>query len=134
MTAKKSARNVFILLIISGVLLLLSFVDVLPSPVCGAKRFQIDSTLPDGVKRPDEQPDESKPDDVQISQSTPSDEPSDTTVIGKIELPVVDNDPDQLPPGVEALRTWPATLSVPKLHEANLDEYKTRAASARGRA
>jgi N-acetylmuramoyl-L-alanine amidase len=65
-----------------------------------------------------------------MNQPMPSDEPSDATVVEKIELPIADNDPDQLPPGVEALRTWPATLSVPKLHEANLDEYKTRAASA----
>jgi N-acetylmuramoyl-L-alanine amidase len=130
LTAKKSARNVFILLIISGILLLLSFVGVLPNPVCGAKRFQIDSTLPDGVTRPDEQPDESKTDSGQMNQTMPSDEPSDATVVEKIELPIADNDPDQLPPGVEALRTWPATLCVPILHEANLEQYKTRAASA----
>jgi N-acetylmuramoyl-L-alanine amidase len=126
----QSTHELYSLLIISGILLLLSFVGVLPNPVCGAKRFQIDSTLPDGVTRPDEQPDESKTDSGQMNQPMPSDEPSDATVVEKIELPIADNDPDQLPPGVEALRTWPATLSVPKLHEANLDEYKTRAASA----
>ncbi len=133
MTSRKSARNVFILLIISGILLLLSFVGVLPKPVGGAKRFQIDTTLPDGVVRPSEQTGVSKPNDGQTTQTTTSDSsdvPEDTTIAEKIELPVVGNNPDDLAPGVDALRLWPPTFCIPKLHEAHLEEYKTRSASA----
>ncbi|HHX19451.1 MAG TPA: hypothetical protein GX728_03320 [Clostridiaceae bacterium] len=144
MTGKKSARNVLILLVLSGILLLLSFVGVLPKPVRGAKRFQVDVALPDGVKRNDGQQSESEPAHEQTTQSTPS-EPSDTSgteamettettsetvSVEKVELPITDNDPDLLPPGVDALRTWPSALAVPVLHDANLEQYRTRSASA----
>ena len=114
-----------------------------PSP-CGAKRFQVDVALPDGVKRNDGQQSESEPAHEQTTQSTPS-EPSDTSgteamettettsetvSVEKVELPITDNDPDLLPPGVDALRTWPAALAVPVLHDANLEQYRTRSASA----
>ncbi|HHW93477.1 MAG TPA: N-acetylmuramoyl-L-alanine amidase [Clostridiaceae bacterium] len=142
MTGKRSARIVLVLLIISSILLLLSFVGVLPKPVRGAKRFQIAGSLPDGFKRGDRQPAESLPADEQPPPQPSSSEahktedteatelPSKTAAIEKIDLPITDNDPDKLPPGVHALRTWPSTLSVPKLHDANLEEYKTRSAAA----
>ncbi len=141
MTSKKSARYVLVLLIISGLLLVLSFQGVLQKPVRGAKRFQIDSALPDGVNRPDPKPDGSLPDPKQTPPSPPEGsenspettapgDPPNTTEAEKVELPITDNDPDKLPAGVEALRVWPSTLSIPKLYDAKLDEYASRSAAA----
>jgi len=141
LTGKKSARNVFVLLIISSLLLLLSFRGVLPKPVRGAKRFQISTSLPDGVKTPDQPPENSVKTPEGTSPDTPGSstgidsteehtDPPVTTAVEKIELPVTDNDPDRLPPVKEALRIWPAELSIPKLYDANLSDYASRSAAA----
>ncbi len=124
MAGKKGVRFVFVLLIISSLLLLLSFFGVTQKPIRGAKRFQVDTNLlPDPVPSEGEASGTEDPSDTEGTELNETEEPQDTEA-PIYELPIYDNDPDALPRGAEALRLWPETLSVPRLHEPDLDAYR----------
>jgi len=118
MSRRKGVRFVSVLLVISSLLLLLSFFGVTQKPIRGAKRFEQGKT---SVPAPTEG-ENPETDPTREEEPLPSEDPEESEVL-LYDLPILDNDPDELPRGGEALRLWPETLSIPRLHEPNLDAY-----------
>ncbi len=128
MPRRKGSRFVFVMVLISSLLLLLSAFGVLPRPVRGAKRFQIDpgqETDP-VVTKPDENGNGQVPGDSQASEDPDKTEASGAPLK---ELPVAGNEADSLPAGGTSLRVWPEALSVPVLHAPDLLSYIGQATS-----
>ena len=123
MAGKKGSRFVFVMVLLSSFFLLLSAFGVLPNPVRGAKRFQLDPDRTTGpaAAQPSESGNPQAPGDSQ-------DETEETEIL-LMELPLYGNDPDSLPAGGNSLRVWPEELSVPILHEPDLKSYLGQTAS-----
>ncbi|NLA72030.1 MAG: hypothetical protein GX850_06390 [Clostridiaceae bacterium] len=119
MNGKKGVRFLLVLLVISGGLLLLSMFGITQKPVRGAKRFQLQHTH---QSEPDHKPETTTSIESNEPEVTQSKEPEDTAP-ALYDLPIVGNDPDQLPASGASLRLWPQTLAIPKLYDANLSQY-----------
>lgn len=132
MAVKKGSRLVFALLLVSSLLLLLSAFGVLQKPVRGAKRFQLDageSLRPsESAKVPaDETGQETDP---PLETDLPEETKPDISDLDLVALPITGNDPDQLTPGGESLRLWPAQPAIPVLHHPDLTVYYGQAAAS----
>ncbi|MFA5585422.1 MAG: N-acetylmuramoyl-L-alanine amidase [Saccharofermentanales bacterium] len=114
----KGSRFVLVMVLASSLLLLLSAFGVLPKPIRGAKRFQVDSTAtaqPSGTSE-------------LTGDTDPGEDPgppleTDPLPVELKELPVSGNDPDTLAAGGTSLRLWPESLALPVLHAPDLDAY-----------
>ncbi len=117
MSRRKGVRFVSVLLVVSSLLLLLSFFGVTQKPIRGAKRFErVKTSMPAPTEG-------ENPETDPTSEQEPlsSEDPESEVLL--YDHCIYDNDPDELPRGGEALRLWPETLSIPRLHEPNLDAY-----------
>jgi N-acetylmuramoyl-L-alanine amidase len=125
MSRRKRGRFVFLMVTVSSLLLLLSAFGVLPKPVRGAKRFQINQAIP-------QNPTDPVPEAVDPEHTTDDSQPNETlpeteaTELELRELPVTGNEADLLPAGGTSLREWPQALSIPVLHAPDLDAYLGR--------
>lgn len=125
MTRRRSARIVLALLAISCLLLLLSAVGVLPKPVRGARRFQVNVDPTNGTAPSESDAEVAGTDGPPWTEPRVT-EPSDVVMQ---PLPVVGNDPDLLPEHEGELRRWPEDLSVPHLCAPDLARYVGQAGS-----
>lgn len=124
MTRKTSLRFIMILLCVSGVLLILSKTSVLPSPFGGSARFL--HTLTDPSASGSESLNSSESQQIGAPYDTDPQYPGlNTTGTESIkqwmELPIIGNDPDALDDAGESLRRWPDELSIPQLHNPDLN-------------
>lgn len=118
MPGRRGSRFVFFLLMASMLLLLLSAFGVTQKPIRGAKRFQLGSgtaTSPEPIPSGTEA--ESQP-EVQGEEGE-----TGGSEMERVPLPVIGNEVDDLPVGGESLRVWPEDLSIPRLHEPDLEAY-----------
>lgn len=124
MRKAKRGRFVLVMVAISSLLLLMSAFGVLPRPVRGARRFQLDPSQTTGTVGP--VPDPGSSEGVMTpgsSEDTETTGPTHPPSLQLEALPVTGNNPDMLPPGGESLREWPQDLSVPVLHAPDLQSY-----------
>lgn len=128
MPRRKGSRFVFVMVLASCLLLLLSAFGVLPRPVRGAKRFQIDPGQVTGpaVSKPEGNGTGQVPGDSQGSEDPDLTEESGAALMA---LPVTGNEAEDLPAGGTSLRVWPETLSIPVLHAPDLESYLGQATS-----
>ncbi|MDD4324452.1 MAG: N-acetylmuramoyl-L-alanine amidase [Eubacteriales bacterium] len=135
MRRRQSARIVLFFVIISLILLILSFAGVLNSPIAGADRFARerqaarDLGAPDR-KDPQAETQESKPlnttDNTETDSTKEPQDPEESEQAVIVPLPVNANDADLLAPSEEGLlRVWPEEYSLPRLHEVDFEYYSS---------
>ena len=136
MHRRKGSTFVFIMVLASSLLLLLSAFGVTHHPIGGAKRFQVDETEktdPSTQTLASESSDKTGPDPTNREDEPSSSdlqEGPDPSEVDLVDLPIKGNDPDALPAGGESLRLWPAELALPLLHAPDLTLYYGQATAS----
>ena len=130
MPKRKGSTFVFVMVLASSLLLLLSAFGITQKPIRGAKRFQLEGEL---MTPPPSQPSDPDPTETPGSNLS-SPDPSDPTdpidePMDLLDLPIGDNDPQALAPGGESLRLWPQEMAIPLLYDPDLTRYHGQAAS-----
>ncbi len=126
MRGSRGSRFVFVFLMASLLLLLLSAFGITEKPIRGAKRFQLDQT---SVTSPET---EAGGSEQEVQSVDPVGEAGDDDKNPELEaegvdLPVTGNQADELSAGGESLRVWPESLSIPSLYEPDLTAYQGQA-------
>ena len=132
MTRKNSLHVLLVLLAVSGVLLILSKTNVLPSPFGGSARFQSSDPIESDSETTlsSESQHIGEPDDNDTQY--PNLNATETDAVKQwMEFPIIGNDPDALDDAGESLRRWPAELSIPRLHHSDLNAIAAQSGDSR---